>query len=97
MGIDYDGGMIVGCIGSDIDVPEEYDGDLSDWIEENDLETMSTYYDAEIDDRYIGFCVDDVDVNDIHGEWLTDVLQKAEKFFKLTGKKARLIGTQNIW
>ena len=34
MGIDISGGMIVGAHGSEIDVPEDYKGNLWEWLGE---------------------------------------------------------------
>ena len=97
MGIDYSGGMIVGEIGSKLSEPDEYEDGFNEWAEENELESMSQYYDCDQEDKYYGFRVDNVEVEKIDGEWLDDVKQKAEKFEKLTGVKAKLIGTQDIW
>ena len=95
MGIDYDGGMIVGELGSKIEPPEGYD--LHDYAEDKEMDTMSTYYDAGSEAQYFGFCVPDVVVFKMQEEWLDDVRRKAKKFKELNGSDARLIGTQNIW
>ena len=97
MGIDIDGGMIVGANGSELKVPEDYDGGIYDWLDDNQMETMSEHYDADISSRYVGFMVDDVEVSNISGEWIANVLILSEKFEKITGLKAKLIGTQNVW
>ena len=96
MGIDYDGGMIVGEIGSKITVPEKYDGDIYEMAEDNDMEWLSMYYDADIKDVYFGFGVPDVPVAEMNVGWLDDISDKAAKFYELTGVTARLIGSQNI-
>jgi hypothetical protein len=95
MGIDYSGGMIVGAHAEDIDFPDV--DSIYEWIEDNGLDTMSEYYDADIDQQYIGFCVDDIAVEDIEKGWLVNVKNKAKEFEALTGTKAKLIGTQDIW
>ena len=97
MGIDYDGGMIVGIGGSEISVPEEFLDDLHEWAEEQNMDNMSPYYDCPTEDRIFGFNVKDVLVKDMDEEWLADVKAKADKFKKLTGLDAMLIGIQNIW
>ena len=96
MGIDYDGGMIVGALGDELDVPEDYDGDLYDWMEENDMDSMSQWYDCDTEDCYFGYTVPDIPVDEIEGEWLADVKAKAEKFEALTGVTAQLIGTLDV-
>lgn len=97
MGIDYDGGMIVGACGDDMldCVPEGME--FYEWAQDNGLESMAMYYDADSSDCYYGYTVDDVPVPDIEGEWLTDVKAKAAKFKELTGMDALLIGSQDIW
>jgi len=97
MGIDYDGGMIVGELGHKLETPSGFKGDLSEWVEEVELERMSKFYDADIEYNVIGFRVSDVKVSDIEGEWLIKVKKLAKKFEALTGVPARLIGTQDIW
>lgn len=97
MGIDTDGGMIIGAIGSDLVkcVPE--DEEFNEWAEDNKLTRMAMHYDAPSEWCYYGFTVDDVRVMDIEGEWLTDVKEKADKFEKLTGIVPFLIGSQDVW
>jgi len=100
MGIDYSGGMIIGEIGSKLGMPEnpdEEDLEFHEWAEENGMDRMSLHYDADDDYCYYGFEVDDIPVEDIDSGWLDLVKAKAKKFEELTGVKAKLIGTQNIW
>jgi hypothetical protein len=97
MGIDYDGGMIVGELGRKLEVPDEFDGNMNDYIEEHDMDAMSLYFDADTDYQYIGFKVPNVMVSELDGDWLTDVKAKAEKFEELFYVPAKLVGTQNIW
>ncbi len=97
MGIDYSGGMIIGAKADEISEPDEYEGDFVDWLDENDMETMSLHYDADESFQYAGFCVEDVKVSEIEGQWLSNVKELGEKFLKLTGVEPYLIGTQNIW
>ena len=97
MGIDYDGGMIVGAKGDVILSKNEFEEGIFEWAEEHELDDMSLWYDADPEDKYYGFRVKDVLVSEIEGEWLADVKEKARKFQALTGIPAELIGTQNIW
>jgi hypothetical protein len=95
MGIDYDGGMIIGEIGSKLCEPDTYDG-FGEWVEDNDMKAMSLHYDAGSDFQNIGFAVPDIAIAEMDGEWLADVKAKARKFEEITGVPAKLIGTQNI-
>jgi hypothetical protein len=96
MGIDYSGGMIVGELGS---VLPEQDGfeDLMEWAEGNEMVSMALYYDADLEDRYYGFAVENVLVSEIDQKWIDDLKKKADQFEKLSGVPAKLVGTQNIW
>ena len=97
MGIDIEGGMIVGRLGKDM---QSCSGDMSlyEWaVEENEMDSFSMYYDAGEDYQYFGFEVKDVNVDDIEGEWLEDVKEKSKRFKDLTGLDAKLIGSQNVW
>lgn len=97
MGIDYDGGMIVGACGDMFSEPEGYEDDFSEWVEDNDMDVMSLHYDASEEYQIIGFKVPDVPVSEMDGDWLKDVKEKAKLFKELTGVEPKLIGTQNIW
>ncbi len=97
MGIDYDGGMIVGELGSYLSVPDDFDGNMHDFIEEHDMDTMSLYFDADTDYQYIGFKVPNIMVADLDSVWINGIKSKAEKFEELFGVPAKLVGTQNIW
>ena len=96
MGIDFDGGMIVGESGRKISLPEDFDC-MSEWADSNDMTKMAMHYDADDDCCLYGFNVDDILVSEIDEGWLADIRAKAAKFEELTGVPAKLIGTQNIW
>jgi len=96
MGIDINGGIIVGEIGSKLVSVDAPDG-LTEWAEYNGMETMSTYYDADSNDCYYGFAVPDILVSDIDQAWIDALKAKAQKFEQMTKIPARLIGTQNVW
>ena len=96
MGIDYSGGMIVGALGAELSEQDGFDS-LSEWAEENEMVTMSLYYDAAESDCYYGFAVKNVPVRDIDQKWIDDLRKKADQFEKLSGVPAKLVGTQNIW
>jgi len=95
MGVDTDGGMIVGEEMSKITLPDE--ADIRDWMYDNNLSHMSPWYDSGPENWTIGFSVNNVPVDKMDVKWLEDIKLKAEKFEKLTGTKARLIGMQNVY
>lgn len=100
MGVDINGSMIVGNYDYEISVPEEWmeeneDGELYEYAEECDMDSMNPYYDAQ-EDIVFGFKVEDVAIGEMD-KWLDDIETKAAKFEKLTGAKAMLIGMQNVW
>lgn len=102
MGIDYDGGMIVGEVMSNIQIPDEYESMYGYYLyleDEHDMYSMHPYYDADVEDWAIGFQVPDVKMSDVYGDsaWYCDLKYKAKQFKDLTGVEARLIGTQNIY
>lgn len=97
MSIDISGGMIVGESGSRFNPPDDYDGSLDLWADELGLDSMCETVDADCSRTVYGFAVADVAVGDIQGEWLSDVIEKAQKFKALTGVDARLIGTQDVF
>ena len=97
MGIDYSGGMIIGELGSKLDTPDNWDEDLTEYAEENGMTYMSQYYDCDEDWRIYGFDVPDIPVSEINQKWIDEINELANKFEKLFGVPARLIGTQNIW
>ena len=76
MGIDYDGGMIVGLqvykIDGFYDLVEDWlnedhedphERDETAFLEHHDLEKMCPYFDAELEHSVIGFRVADIDLN----------------------------------
>ena len=97
MGIDIDGGMIIGREADDITLPDDYEGSLSEWCKDNNLDIMSKWYDAGQEGWIIGFEVPVVFIDDIEEAWLPDVKKLAKRFEELTGEKPLLIGTQNVW
>ena len=89
-------GIFVGALGSDIDVPNGCEDALYEWAEDNEMDSLSQYYDCDEDYRYYGFTVSDVPVNEMDVGWVDDVKKKAAKFKELTGVDAQLIGSQYI-
>lgn len=96
MGIDIDGGMIVGGQGLMIQFPDDIESE-TEWAYENGMESMPMHYDADSDWCFYGFSVANIRVSEIDDAWLTELKDKAELFEKLTGVEAMLIGTQKVW
>lgn len=97
MGINIDGGMIVGCRANDIEFGDDYDC-ATDYAENNNLDYYSLWFDAGDDGIVLGYCVEDVDpLSESFDEWIKMVKSKAEKFKELTGCNAKLIGMQDVW
>lgn len=103
MGIDYDGGMVVGELGSELDyeklseLSEVEDDPQYFLVEQKGMESMSLWFDADFENTIYGFGVEDIEVEKIDQAWIDDLKEKARVFEEITGVKARLIGTQNIW
>lgn len=113
MGIDYDGGMIVGLHYEDIEnfdkvfnewaevQEEESDTCKYDFLEDHDLETMSPYFDANLEDCVIGFRISDIDLNpndpEIMKDFSREINKIAEEFKSIFGVYPRLIGCQHIY
>ena len=101
MGIDFSGSMIVGKLGSDLIFNKDDIDDFNDqdFLEENGLDYLSPYYDADLEDCIVGFCVANTII--INGcfdsEWVKDVQLKAAKFKNIFGDDPELIGMQHIW
>ena len=92
------GGMIVGAHGSELKVPEDFDGSLNEWIEVNGMDIMSQRYDSGGDDDYYGFRVENTPVFDLFSEsnWMYNVKKFAAEFYEITGVRASLIGCQDV-
>ena len=96
MGIDYSGGIIVGCYGDEIQ-NEEYRQNSSEFIEKYDLNRMSPWYDADDNDCIIGI--------KLTSRWSLVEIQKLVEQFEEAKKKLEplfgtvvfLFGTQHIY
>jgi hypothetical protein len=97
MGIDIEGGMLIGAHGSKIIIPEEYEDEWYEFLEDHDWVSYSEHYDAGFEYSYIGYPIDDILVDEIDDKWLEKIRVLAAEFEKITGVKAYLIGTQNVW
>lgn len=93
----YNGGMVVGNIGKILNIPENYDDDFIEYAEDNNMVTIYKCEEADKNDTYFGFPVNDILVKDITANWIKDIAEKAAKFKKLTGIDAMLIGSQDVY
>ena len=97
MGIDIEGGMMVGRHGTEMSAPDDYEDEFFEWVEEVGMSGYAEYYDADSDNSFYGFNIADVPVSEMDGKWRKDLNEKAAKFKELTGLEAHLIGTQQVW
>ena len=105
MGIDINGGMIVGATGSELSVPEdfvsEYTPDevasLYEWAEEVGLDYYSLWYDAGDEGRVYGFIIKSNWSRFELGKLVSEVERLMDEFEDITGVEATLYGIQNVW
>lgn len=105
MGMDINGGIIVGACGEDLEVPEDYvseytpDEDLllDEWAEEVGLDYFSERYDADDDERVYGFILKNGWKEEELDEFLSIVRQKMAEFKELSGVEAKLFGMQDVY
>ncbi len=95
--MDISGGMIVGESGGLLEVPDNFDGEFYEWAENEGLDCMPEHYDASPSRCYYGFTVPDIPVDEITSDWVSQIKKLAQEFERITGVKARLIGTQDVW
>lgn len=109
MGIDVDGGMIVGLPASEVTIPEEHllavscGGEAMEECDYFDLvmDNMSPYFDSDSEDWVVGFkirsgveCWDRYSME--FGAWLDELDELSDRFYEITGKKPKLIGMQDV-
>jgi len=96
------GVMIVGARGSELEVPEDFEGDIADWAEFKGMDKAAPWGEADPDDCFYGFIADDVLVDHILVDpdgkaWLAIVREYGKMFKHTTGVDAKLIGTADIY
>ena len=98
MGTNISGALIVGAHFSDVclnyDEDEFYDD--VEFLEGHDIDIFSPHYDADIDDSFIGFRIENVDVGSMDSVWFDKIKKLSGEFERLAGCKARLIGCQKV-
>jgi hypothetical protein len=95
MGIDINGGIMVGKWGEDIKVPAKYE-DLSEMCESEGLDYMSPWYDAGIVESFIGVYIKERKVTEI--DLLVNDCKEAEKKLKdLLGEDLVIYGGQHVY
>lgn len=99
MGISTEGGMFVGGKVTKkvmTQVNKTEDRCLYEYADKHDMGVYSPWYDAEYAECYIGFSVADVKVKKMGNKWLEDIVEKGEKYKKITGVEAELVGMQDV-
>lgn len=103
MGIDVSGKLFVGSHYNDIcfdddDMIESYDGDILGWADDMNLIHVSPYYDADPSECYFGYTLEQTEPTGCdYSRWCRDVQVLAERFEKLTGATAKIIGMQHVY
>ena len=95
MGIDIEGGMVLGEQVKKLKLPE--DVYVPDFVDDNNMTHMSPWFDADPEEWTIGFKVKDVAVSDMTEEWFDTINTQAKTFKALTGTLPKLIGMQTVW
>ena len=96
MGIDIDGGMIVGDDLTDLSLNVQER--VLELIDNREMDYLSPYYDSDREDWTVGYRQPDVMiVDDTIVGWLVKVSEDADRFEEITGTKAKLIGMQHVW
>lgn len=91
MSIDYEGGMIVGTYGSEIE-------DAYEVRDDHGLDSASPYFDAPIDECIIGKFIENGVKEEELEEWLTMVKETMQGMKEvLQVENVRLFGTQDIY
>lgn len=99
MGIDIDAKMIVGVKYSDLpaELKKLSTNDLYNFLEDNELEYASLWYDAEMEGWVIGRTVDnDVPEEDLDA-WLNEVKEAFKEVQEILKTKPNLIATQHVY
>lgn len=97
MSTEISGSLIVGCHGSELPVqPREYEN-KQEWLEAYCIEALPSCYDANILDSYVGFeLVNAMPISALPSK-LEYITKLGDKFERITGVPASLIGCQNVW
>ena len=97
------GELVVGEIGSELDYQKlsETSGVKGDpgyyLVVEKCMASMPLWLDSDFENTVYGFSVSSIEVDNIDQDWIDALKAKAKAFEEITGVKAKLIGTQNIW
>lgn len=95
MGIDIGSKLLVGANYPKISHIIDSDGDRVDQLYGLGIETASPWFDADLEDCFVGYSVPNSTVPD--DNWHKLVKEKAELFEKVTGVKAVIFGGANVW
>ena len=102
MGIDYDGKMMIGVDYEDLpeevlkEIEEKFEGDIYEFMEANELDSASLWYNADIDGMIIGKIIRATTKYELD-TWLEYVKKEFEEVESILKVKCMLLGTQDIY
>ncbi len=83
MGIRYSAAVVVGLPWGDVEVTRDEHVDFQDWIDDNDMEVIDPYYDADREECLVGFVYKQSgDYSWSSFEWYQDKIDKLKQDFK---------------
>ena len=96
MGIDFDSALMVGeeYNNLDIEIPEEFEDDLWEYLYSLDMSSASPWYDSGVEHQFIGYSISGFSIFD--EESLEDIREKSKRFEELFGVKAIVQGCADI-
>jgi len=105
MGIDTGSALVVGLPYKEMffvymeDQSPAEDADFYDWVYGKDMSVFSPYYDADGEDCLFGFKVAGTDYTygELEDNYEDTISMLRSKFYKLTGKVAKVYVTANVW
>lgn len=94
MGIDIDSMVLVGEYVNKMPSLSNID-DICEWADDNELSYASPYFDCDRDDYILGF---QLKGGDIESACIHDTINKLkDRFISITGVKAKVIITSDVW
>lgn len=99
MGVDIDSKLIVGLYYEDFPdtvkeiIADLYDGEIVEWIEDNELDYASPWYDAPTDKYFIGYEVQSSAIDEV----IDDMVRLKTKFRVNYGIVPVVYGGKHVW
>jgi len=105
MGIDIGSALVVGLPYEDVYEAHTTSGDscaeysFDDWLDDKHISRFSPYYDANYQDCVFGFKVAGTDYtyDELEDNYADTIDRLRSKFYKLTGKVAKVYVTADVW